>query len=122
MHLPPIVHPASHAAPADAPAAAGCCFCWLLCVICHQSLYDQVVQGIASARRVSPAAVKSAVDGSPLLASQAMQAKLLDGLAYRCVCGERWRVSGRAAFCAMWARAVGFWGGGRGEVERDMHA
>lgn len=48
-----------------------------------QSLYDQVVQGIASARRLTPEAVKAAVNSSPLLPSQAMQAKLLDGLAYR---------------------------------------
>jgi hypothetical protein len=48
-----------------------------------QSLYQQVVQGIASARRLTPAEVESAINDSPLLASQAMQRKLVDGLAYR---------------------------------------
>jgi hypothetical protein len=55
------------------------------CLPALQSLYDQVVQGIASARRLSPADVKSAVNSSPLLPSQAMQLKLLDGFAYRSV-------------------------------------
>lgn len=57
----------------------------LLCWCAMQSLYDQVVQGIASARRLTPAVVESAVNSSPLLASQAIQMKLLDGLAYRSV-------------------------------------
>ena len=51
--------------------------------LCTQSLYQQVVQGIASARRLTPAEVESAINDSPLLASQAMQLKLVDGLAYR---------------------------------------
>ena len=58
-------------------------FCRLLPVPCCQCLYSQVVQGIASARRLAPAQVEAAVNASPLLASQAVQLGLVDGLAYR---------------------------------------
>lgn len=57
-------------------------------VVCRQCLYQQVVQGIASARRLPPAEVEAAINASPLLASQAVQLKLVDGLAYRWGCAR----------------------------------
>ena len=47
------------------------------------SVAGQVVSGIAQARKLSPAAVRSAIDHAPLLASEALQAKLVDRLGYR---------------------------------------
>jgi len=59
----------------------------LICCGVHllQSLYDQVVDGIASARRVTPAAVQDAINAAPLLPQAAVAAGLLDGLLYRWV-------------------------------------
>lgn len=48
-----------------------------------QSLYDQVVSGIASARRLSPQQVEAAVNAAPLLPATASSLGLLDGLLYR---------------------------------------
>jgi hypothetical protein len=48
-----------------------------------QSLYDQVVSGIASARRLSPQQVEAAVNAAPLLPHTASSMGLLDGLLYR---------------------------------------
>lgn len=70
-------------------AAVLCGHCCLLsplpaaCCPLLQCLYSQVVQGIASARRLAPGQVEAAVNASPLLASQAVQLGLVDGLAYR---------------------------------------
>ena len=47
------------------------------------SVAGQVVSGIAQARKLSPSAVRSAIDHAPLLASEALQAKLVDHLGYR---------------------------------------
>ncbi|WIA17943.1 hypothetical protein OEZ85_009435 [Tetradesmus obliquus] len=48
-----------------------------------KSLYDQVVSGIASARRLSPQQVEAAVNAAPLLPATASSLGLLDGLLYR---------------------------------------
>jgi hypothetical protein len=50
-----------------------------------QSLYDQVVSGIASARRMTPQQVEVAVNTAPLLPHTASSMGLLDGLLYRWV-------------------------------------
>jgi protease-4 len=47
------------------------------------SVASQVVSGIAQARKLSPEAVRSAIDHAPLLASEALQTKLVDHLGYR---------------------------------------
>ncbi len=47
------------------------------------SVAGQVVVGIAQARKLSPEAVRSAIDHAPLLASEALQTKLVDRLGYR---------------------------------------
>jgi protease IV len=43
----------------------------------------QVVSGIAKARKLSPDAVRTAIDRGPLLADEALQASLVDRLGYR---------------------------------------
>lgn len=48
-----------------------------------ESQFDQIVQGIASARGLWPGAVRSLVDRGPFLAPEALQAQLVDTLAYR---------------------------------------
>lgn len=48
-----------------------------------QSIQDQVVDGIAAARRIGTEDVQSAISAAPLLPSMAMHMKLLDGLLYR---------------------------------------
>lgn len=50
---------------------------------CWQSMSDQVVTGIASARRLPPAAVEAAIRAAPLLPHAALAAGLVDGLLYR---------------------------------------
>ena len=47
------------------------------------SVAGQIVSGIAQARKLSPEAVRSAIDHAPLLASEALQTKLVDRLGYR---------------------------------------
>jgi protease-4 len=47
------------------------------------SQFDQIVRGIATARRLPEADVRAIVDHAPLSAQQALDAKLVDGLAYR---------------------------------------
>jgi hypothetical protein len=47
-------------------------------------MYEQVVEGISSARKLPPAAVQAVINAAPLLPSQALQMQLLDGLLYRC--------------------------------------
>ena len=47
------------------------------------SQFDQIVRGIAAARGLAEGDVRSVVDRAPLSAQQALDAKLVDGLAYR---------------------------------------
>ncbi len=47
------------------------------------SVAGQVVNGIAQARKLSPEAVRTAIDHAPLLANEALQAKLVDRIGYR---------------------------------------
>jgi protease-4 len=47
------------------------------------SQFDQIVRGIASARGLSEDDVRAIVDRAPLSAPEALEAKLVDGLAYR---------------------------------------
>jgi protease-4 len=47
------------------------------------SLFGQVVKGVAEGRKLSEEQVRAAVDAAPLLGSQAVEAKLVDGLLYR---------------------------------------
>lgn len=47
------------------------------------SLYRQVVDGIAEGRGLDPAAVRRLVDNGPFLGEEALAAGLVDGLAYR---------------------------------------
>jgi protease IV len=47
------------------------------------SIAGQVVGGIAQARRLAPDAVRATIDRGPLLADEALQAKLVDRLGYR---------------------------------------
>src|SRR5271166_3119553 len=47
------------------------------------SVAGQVVDGIAQARKLSPEAVRAAIDHAPLLTNEALQAKLVDRLGYR---------------------------------------
>ncbi|HKA28076.1 MAG TPA: S49 family peptidase [Candidatus Binatia bacterium] len=47
------------------------------------SQFDQIVRGIASGRGLSENDVRAIVDRAPLSAQEAMDAKLVDGLAYR---------------------------------------
>jgi protease-4 len=48
-----------------------------------QSMYGQVVRGIASGRKISEESVKAAVDQGPILGKAALPLKLVDGVAYR---------------------------------------
>ncbi|MGH7114600.1 MAG: signal peptide peptidase SppA, partial [Stellaceae bacterium] len=47
------------------------------------SLGGQIVDGIAEGRRLSPQTVRALIDRGPLLAGEALQAKLVDHLGYR---------------------------------------
>jgi protease IV len=47
------------------------------------SLGGQILKGIAEARKLSEAEVRAAIDRGPLLAEEALQAKLVDRLGYR---------------------------------------
>lgn len=47
------------------------------------SMYGQVVSGIADGRKLDPAAVRSLIDRGPLLADEAVAAKLVDHIGYR---------------------------------------
>ena len=47
------------------------------------SLGGQIIDGVATARQLGPAAVKDAIDNGPLLAEEARQAKLVDRIGYR---------------------------------------
>ncbi len=47
------------------------------------SVAGQIVSGIAQARKLSPDAVRAAIDRGPLLADEALQASLVDRLGYR---------------------------------------
>jgi protease-4 len=47
------------------------------------SVAAQLVDGIAKARKLSPEAVRAVIDRGPLLAEEAVQAKLVDRLGYR---------------------------------------
>jgi protease IV len=47
------------------------------------SVAGQIVSGIAQARKLSPDAVRGAIDRGPLLADEALQASLVDRLGYR---------------------------------------
>ncbi|HKT16806.1 MAG TPA: signal peptide peptidase SppA [Stellaceae bacterium] len=48
-----------------------------------QSIYGQIVDGIAKDRKLSPDAVKQLVDRAPLLIDEAMKAHLIDHVGYR---------------------------------------
>ena len=48
-----------------------------------ESLWGQVVKGIAEGRKMTEAEVRAAVDRGPFLGPEALEAKLVDGLAYR---------------------------------------
>lgn len=47
------------------------------------SIYAQYVGGIAQGRKLSPERVRELIDEAPLLAQEALDAKLIDGLAYK---------------------------------------
>ncbi len=47
------------------------------------SWYAQLVRGIATGRRIPESEVRSAIDRAPLLGTEAVEARLIDGLAYR---------------------------------------
>ena len=47
------------------------------------SQFGQIVRGIAAARKLPEADVRAIVDRAPLSAQQALEAHLVDGLAYR---------------------------------------
>ncbi|MBN6053490.1 signal peptide peptidase SppA [Nonomuraea sp. RK-328] len=47
------------------------------------SVVDQVVAGIAEGRRLDPAKVRELIDRGPFIGSEAVEAGLVDGLAYR---------------------------------------
>ena len=47
------------------------------------SLFGQVVRGVAEGRGLSEDAVRAAIDRAPLLAPEALEARLVDGLLYR---------------------------------------
>jgi protease-4 len=49
----------------------------------NRSFFSQLVRGIAKARKLSEDQVKSIIDRAPLLGMEALQAKLVDGVAYR---------------------------------------
>jgi protease-4 len=48
-----------------------------------ESQFNQIIQGIAQARGFSAEQVRALIDQGPFLGEQAVQAKLVDGLAYR---------------------------------------
>ena len=48
-----------------------------------ESLYGQMVKGIAEGRKMTEAEVRGLVDRGPFLGPEALEAKLVDGLAYR---------------------------------------
>ena len=48
-----------------------------------ESIYGQMVKGIAEGRKMTEADVRAAVDRGPYLGPEALEAKLVDGLAYR---------------------------------------
>ena len=48
-----------------------------------ESLYAQMVKGIAEGRKMTEAEVRGLVDRGPFLGPEALEAKLVDGLAYR---------------------------------------
>ncbi|MGE3536720.1 MAG: S49 family peptidase [Candidatus Tectimicrobiota bacterium] len=48
-----------------------------------ESQFEQIVQGIATARGLWPGAVRSLIDRGPFLGQEALQAQLVDTLAYR---------------------------------------
>lgn len=47
------------------------------------SIFDHMVAEIAKARKIAPDQLRAAIDHGPLLADEAMKAKLVDGLLYR---------------------------------------
>ncbi len=47
------------------------------------SWFEQITSGIAADRKIEPSAVKAAVDKGPLLAREALDAKLIDHIGYR---------------------------------------
>ena len=47
------------------------------------SLFGQIVNGIATARKLSPEEVRARFDAGPFLGKEAQDAKLVDGMAYR---------------------------------------
>jgi protease-4 len=49
----------------------------------NRSFFSQLVRGIAKARKLPEDQVKSIIDRAPLLGREALQAKLVDGVAYR---------------------------------------
>lgn len=49
----------------------------------RDSFFDQMVDGIAKGRKLSPDQVKALVDKGPYLGKEAIAAKLVDGVAYR---------------------------------------
>jgi protease-4 len=48
-----------------------------------QSLFTQLVRGIAERRKIDEAAVRALVDRGPLIGKEVLDAKLVDGLGYR---------------------------------------
>jgi protease-4 len=47
------------------------------------SIFGQIVTGIAAARKLTPEAVRARFDAGPYLGKEALDAKLVDGMAYR---------------------------------------
>ena len=63
-----------------------------------QSLFGQMVRGIAEERELTEDAVRALIDKAPLLGQEALDAKLLDGLRYRDeVLGELKKQAGEGA-------------------------
>jgi protease-4 len=48
-----------------------------------ESVFSQIVQGIAQGRKLSPDAVRQLIDRGPFLGEEAVKEKLVDGIAYR---------------------------------------
>jgi protease-4 len=61
-----------------------------------ESLYGQVVKGIAEGRKMTDADVRALVDRGPFLGPEALEARLVDGLAYRDEVHEKLMAKGGA--------------------------
>jgi protease-4 len=61
-----------------------------------RGLYDEIVRGVAQARGKDPAAVQALIDDGPFLPEQALQAGLLDGLAFEDQVADQLRASSKS--------------------------